>query len=824
MPDPLLADIEEAIAQRINPLLFEQCAVALLRERYYPELRGTPEKRDTGVDGICGPDADPEFILVATTAKDFARNLRQSVGSYLTAGGPCRTIVLATTREITMAQRRRLRDTLSERRLQLHAVHDRSEFVRLLYGSPQWRKDLLGVGGVAKALSRFPATARPTRPIRLIGRDADRKRLHDTSSDIVLVGKPGVGKTFLLEQLATDDWCLFDAGWSIADLEDAVRTMRPSRIVIDDAHLAVANRIPELRRLCREMDADFLIVAVTWPAQADAVGGLLEDATRIEIEELERDQILRIVEEAGVVAPPELQRLIVDQAHGRAGLAVTLAQACVAGHADEVATGEALLRDLVGWYQRTLGEASRHTLGALALAGAYGATLQQVRGIVGIEGPAASTLIRNMASGGTIDEAPLTFEEIIKGERANGRLRVQPEALRYALVRDVFFGGAGSLDAFDAAELLDHPSVSAVPIIGARHRGAAVSLERLLPLVDWRDEQAAREYALLGPSEFRTALVRAGDHRAHVAAAAYRAGVDEQRALEALMEEAVGDNRPEHSTPDHPLRVVGDHLSGRRIRLEARRLAVQIARSSLDQGGDRTVALRVMMHAVNPALRSSSLDPGLGNTLTMGEGPVPVPWIDELLRLWEEILDVVERGPGLPPGPLLDGLGAWAYPGLIGFGKGLHDETARAFRSVATRVTERMARVFEARPGVLRRLQELVVAAGLEVDIAVPHEFSTLFPQRWRGEGEFTDWSRRAEEDVELLAKSLAERSHEEIAGMMADADAEAFAVGIAYPRLTAGLAHMLAADAEEPEVLLAALTEPPRLGRPCAAIPRQGR
>ena len=189
-------------------------------------------------------------------------------------------------------------------------------------------------------------------------RDDDLERLRDASGDVVLVGKPGVGKTFLLERLASEGWCLFDAGWGVDALEDAIRKMSPERIVIDDAHLDEA-RIRAIRHLRREMDTNFGIVAVTWPAQADAVAGLLEDATRIDIEELERDQILRIVKEAGVVAPSELQRLIVDQAHGRAGLAVTLAQACIAGHADEVATGEALLKDLVGWYQRTLGEASR---------------------------------------------------------------------------------------------------------------------------------------------------------------------------------------------------------------------------------------------------------------------------------------------------------------------------------------------------------------------------------------------------------------------------------------------------------------------------------
>lgn len=808
MPDLLLADIEQAIAQRVDPSLFERCAVDLLQERYYGMLRGTPEKRDMGVDGICGPDANPEFILVVTTGKDFARNLRESVDSYLTEAGPGRAVVLATTREVTMARRAKLQEMLLERGVRLHAVHDRSEFVRLLYGAPQWRKDLLGVTGVAKALSRFPATARPTPPIRLIGRDADLQSLRDTSGDIVLVGKPGVGKTFLLEQLAAEDWCLFDAGWSVADLEDAVREMRPQRIVIDDAHLTVANRIPDLRHLRREMDTNFGIVAVTWPAQAKAVGGALEDATRVDIEELERDQILRVVEEAGVVAPPELQRLIVDQAYGRAGLAVTLARACIAGHADEVATGEALLEDLVGWYQRTLGEASRHTLGALALAGDHGATLQQVREIVGIDGPAASDLIRDMASGGTIDEAPLTLEAFIIGERASGRLRVQPEALRYALVRDVFFGGAGSLDAFGAVEFLDHPSIAAVPIIGARYRGASVSPEKLLPLLDWKDEQAARSYALLGPSEFRTAIDRAGEHRAHIAGAAYRAGVDEGRALEVLMEEAVVADRLEHSTPDHPLRAVSDRLSNGQTRLEARRLAVQTARSSLDRGGDGAVALRVMMHAVNPAIRTSSLDPGLGNTLTVGEGPIPGPWIEELLRLWNEILDVVERDPSLPPRPLLEGLGAWVYPGRIGFGKGPDGETAKAFLNVATRVVERMTQIFGARPGVLRRLNEMVETAGLAVEIKVPDEFLTLFPRRWRRKDELKDWSRRNEEQVELLAKSLVERSNDEIARTMVDADTEALAVGITDRRLLIQLAQKMAADAEEPEAPLAALIE----------------
>ena len=469
-----------------------------------------------------------------------------------------------------------------------------------------------------------------------------------------------------------------------------------------------------------------------------------------------------------------------------------------------------LLKDLVGWYEFTLGEASRHTLGALALVGDYGATLEQVREIVGIDRSTASRLIRDMASGGTIDEVPPTLDDIFRGKRPN-RIRVQPETLRYALVRDVFFSGPGSLDVFSAVELLDDPSIAAVPIIGARNRGAGVSREQLLPLVNLRDEQAARAYALLGPSEFQTAIEQAPEHRVPIAGAAYQVGVDERRALEVLMEEAVGDNRQEHNSPDHPLRIVGERLQGPATSTEARRVAVETARSWLEASGDSTVALRVMMHAVYPGVRGSSLDPGVGNTLTVREGAVPLSWIEELLRLWDEILDLVEGEPSLPPGPLLDGLESWVFPGRIGFGKGPGEETLGAIRNGATHVIERLAHVLESHPGALRRLDAQVSRAELSVAISVPGEFAALFPRRWGGpevDGDLDDWNRRIEERVRGLAESLKDRSNEDIADLIIRAEQDAAAAGITYPRHTVALAQFLATSNEEPEGLLTALIE----------------
>ena len=801
--------------------MFERCAVDLLRDSYYSNLRGTPDGRDAGIDGITGPDADPEFVLVATTAQDFARNLRQSVRSHLDADGPGRRFVFATTREVTMKRRLELAEELHRRwGVELWAVHDRGDFVRLLNDHPQWRKDLLGVAGAAKALSRFPANSRPTPAVPLIGRDADLERLQAVTGDLLLVGKPGVGKTLLLEQLASEGWGLFDAGWAIDKLEDAVREMKPRRVVIDDAHLKETDRIPRVRQLRREMEAEFDIVAVSWPGRADAVAGNLPDPTRVVLAELERDQIVEVIVELGVAGPPELQRSIVDQAHGCVGLAVTLARACVAGMVREVATGEALVDDLVRWYERTLGPESRHMLGVLALAGDGGATLGQAREILGLTVPQSSDLIRGLASGGTIDEVPYRAP----------RMRVQPEALRYALVRDVFFSGPGSLDAASAIDGLDPPSIAAIPLIGASHRGADIDRELLRSIVDWRDERTATEYACLGPGEFRTALEEAPVHRTQVAEAAYKSGIDTHHALRVLMKQAVGDDRSEHNTPEHPLSIVGKHLAHPETPVEERRLAVEVADSWFREGGDGEVGIRVLMHAVQLEMRSASLDPGIGITLRIQESSVPRPWIDEISALWDSILGIVEREQGIPLAPLLSALHFWVHPHQIGFGQGPDEATAGAIRDVAGHVIGRLAEIFQDRPGVLRRLSGYAQRGELPLQIEVPGDFGVLISEDWDGSGErsgFDEWERRARERVNYLAQDLREQPADDVAALIAGADAEAAAAGISHPRHTPysgaaagrGLRRARSA-ARRPRRARGGRRRAPAISRPCRGTP----
>ena len=74
--------------------------------------------------------------------------------------------------------------------------------------------------------------------------------------------------------------------------------------------------------------------------------------------------------------------------------------------------------------------------------------------------------------------------------------------------------------------------------------------------------------------------------------------------------------------------------------------------------------------------------------------------------------------------------------------------------------------------------------------------------------GEFEDWQARADDRVRVMAEELAGRSNAEIAGLLADADAEAAMAGVTYPRQTFLLAQVLAENTEEPEGLFATLAE----------------
>ena len=127
----------------------------------------------------------------------------------------------------------------------------------------------------------------------------------------------------------------------------------------------------------------------------------------------------------------------------------------------------------------------------------------------------------------------------------------------------------------------------------------------------------------------------------------------------------------------------------------------------------------MLAHAIEPRVHRTYSDPGLGNTITIAEGPLPLTTMGEMSSLWDSILNIVERERDCKPGPVIDALHHWVFPSSIGFGRGVDDETAEAIRSEAARVIRRLAEILRERPGVLRRLQHFSSWGALDIAIAM---------------------------------------------------------------------------------------------------------
>lgn len=105
--DPFHEEIVERLKKRIDPNSFEDCACDLIR----PEFPGVVPVRggsDSGFDGAIADGQGVPFPLVSTTAKDVIGNLTRNLKSYLRDGGTRRSVVLATSRELSKRRRKNL--------------------------------------------------------------------------------------------------------------------------------------------------------------------------------------------------------------------------------------------------------------------------------------------------------------------------------------------------------------------------------------------------------------------------------------------------------------------------------------------------------------------------------------------------------------------------------------------------------------------------------------------------------------------------------------------------------------------------------------------
>ncbi len=582
-------------------------------------------------------------------------------------------------------------------------------------------------------LSSYPKTKRPLIDLPNVGREDDLNWLiwrAEHRQDCLLVGQPGSGKSFLFRKLVDDYNALFIVGTSRHQLEMAIMARMPSILMVDDAHI-YSDLLLDLKQIRDQTGLDFAIFANSWPSKESEVKVNLNLSMRDvrELSLLSRDHIVAILKSVGVEEPWSLVYELVNQAEGRPGLAVTLADLYRKGGHHDIFSGEAVANHLVEEYikHEVAAKYSEEILAALSLGGDYGMSPTAVANAFDLKYIEVNRAISELSTAGILFEEHDDF------------MSVRPKALRDVLIRKMFF--SRNLMKESLFELLGNvPSLaqSVLTLLSAKRRGATIEDQLLRKLLNQIKESgwcfhpnhrdAWISYTALGPNEALWVLDNGAEYLVAVAPYALRSIPEE--AIPRLLDKAVGDNRELHSNPDHSLRIIQDwasNLKNGNIIRDRKRLCDAVKKWHL-RNDDPSVSLKAVMLAIAPRLETGESDPGEGNTYTIRSGYFTVRGIAELRELWLEVLEFLKNIPINDWQPLLDATHSWLHYEMITQEQELTDDVAEAARNFALSLMQDVVSLSAGHQGVLRALENLTKRADIQLEITLQPEFNVLYP------------------------------------------------------------------------------------------------
>jgi len=348
-----LDQIEKALMDKdLDPKKFERCALDLLLE-LYPTLTPIPGGTDYGRDGdITTSDSSPPVRLLVTksyTYKHIRANMVTGLASLAKNDLPVSKIVLANPGQLNATDRSNLEKGAKEYKVKIIANHGFGFFSSRLRRDGYWRKELLGLSADPIALAKAPWRLAESRwsELPLVGREAEINEIKTSESDLILVGSAGVGKTRLLTEFPGVAFADSDA--SVDQLVDDIRWLEPKILVIDDA-ARVMNQIRLVSNLRRQEEElrTVRLIAVCWPDEVDELIHEMPKAKVLTLDLLERLHIDQILKSMGVKAI-SVRSEIMNQAEGRPGWAVALADILYDSGWKDFLNGKSLLSQLDAW-------------------------------------------------------------------------------------------------------------------------------------------------------------------------------------------------------------------------------------------------------------------------------------------------------------------------------------------------------------------------------------------------------------------------------------------------------------------------------------------
>jgi hypothetical protein len=789
MIDPLYNKIIEGLVSLSDGDKFEACANSLLREKY-PFLTWIKGGNDAGFDGA-GARADGTKVqLICTTQDNVIGNVTNSLTRARDENLKSDVVLIAASRQLSPEQKRNLEVRVAEFGKTALPVEDQPAFAELLYHSPRWRKELLGIPGHSPPLSLFPVSDRVFLPLPPIGRDAEISCLTAiTVGDLVVFGQPGAGKTHLLAHVAKSTEGLFLVSESHEAIMDGIRAQRPKWIIVDDAKARLA-MLTFLRQARIDTGAEFRIVAACWPGQEDEVAAALSTTEQkpLEVGQLPQSEIKQIINATGLGGPDELLAELIDQASGKPGLAVTLARLSFRGTIRDVFTGKALARDVKRSLTELAGKEAVGLLGYFALAGDAGLKLSAAAELAKVPPGTTRQLAVAMGAAGVL--------QILDGEN----LLVEPVRLRQALVAEVFCQPGLSLDWEPLLPAMPDVADTLVTLICACAVGGKVDDRKLQEHIEALARggggvgevctcyvQLGRIQSLWVLDRFPGMLQKVADH--------VLVSIP-QEALPLLIKADL--ERPAAAQNRERLKPVENWINAVALKPETvqrRELVLKTLREMDQLVKDTPTLLAALAHIFSLRFERTGHRPGEPMKLFIEFGPIPLTAAERLAALWPHALLMLTDLSTNQTGMLTSVIEDWVHPTRLS--DKLPAGYADACRAHARVMLTDLIRAYTDRWAVLRRFSHFAESLGLDLPAATAPLVAILYPPR---SSNFEIEERKEHKDAVL---ALSQRwihtdSIPQVIGEWIACEREAHEHGLGYRELSRILAQEIASKSQD--------------------------
>ncbi len=737
--DPLHKKIREGLRNLSDGNLFEACAVDLLSVAY-PNLAPMRGGSDDGMDGSFGTPSG-EFPLVATISKDVIGNFRRNLREFLKKRNGPKIAVIATSQCLSTAQKKNLHKAAEKIGVTIVNIHDGDYFANKLYRDAKWRQNLLKVSGSPSAFSVFPRSGRYSTPDLFVGREPDLEWLRTTKGDLLLVGSPGSGKTYLHQKLVAEGRCLFAIDRCRERLADAIRDSSPGTVIVDDAQVNL-EMLEELVHLRAELGADYYIHANCWPSFRDRVASILPNCSIHKLDLIPQSEIAELVRISGISGPDWLIYTLITQSDGKPGLAAALIESCKLQDLRKIWRGEVLLEKIAG--RLNLTTIDKSVLAAFSIGGDSGVSLQQVSSALNVTHIELQRMTSNLSSGGLIEEC------------RNENLQVRPPAIRPILLRDVFFAGANSLDIRPHLREISERQIPAIAdlLISAKQRGARVDQMLLTDLAErannsetwekfaWLNQQSAKFVLDKYPSD----VCGAAPGLLHFCPA---------RTLNALLDADESNPKPQSGAITHPRRQISDwafdYKQTTDETIKRRRLLLDVLEERSTGNGETFVwALTEVLRCGFDDIR---VEPGNNRMYRNVFGIGPLELLRAIDELWPRILKNFHRVPTSAARTFFNGIESWVYPRRYSRSSRIPVETLDFLRDTA----HKMLNDFVKSPQCTRAWRTctsvLFSRASISNTVCVDPDFDLIFSTRHYSE----DWQ-VVENTVATRLKALADK------------------------------------------------------------------